>query len=182
MEKNLTALAKALNRDIEDLVVVILDRERHEELVADVRKTGARAKLVPDGDLMPCIAACARGTGVHMLVGSGGAPEGVIAAAAVRILGGYMQTKFWAKDAEEEQMMKKAKVDPEKIYTADDLAPGKNLIFCATGVTDGDVLKGVRFFGGGARTHSLVIASQSNKIRFVDTTHIFDKKEINYRL
>jgi fructose-1,6-bisphosphatase II len=182
VKKNLAAIAKALERDIRDLVVVVLDRDRHEELITDIRKVGARVKLVPDGDLLPGIAACMRGSGVHALMGIGAAPEGVITAAALRCIKGEMQARFWPKNKEEEKRLKKMGGDPKKIYKEADLASGKTIIFCATGVTNGDILQGVKFFGGGARTHTLVMSTQTGKIRFVDTTHVFDKKVIEYRL
>ncbi|MEA3355341.1 MAG: fructose-bisphosphatase class II family protein, partial [Patescibacteria group bacterium] len=181
-KKNLKAIAKALKREVRDLVIVILDRERHEELVAKVREAGARVKLVSGGDLTPGIAACMRGTGVHAVMGIGGAPEGVLTAAAMRCLGGQIQGRFWPKNKEQGLILKKMKMDREKIYSQDELASGKDIIFCASGVTTGDILKGVRFFGGGARTHTLVMSTKSGKIRFVDTTHVFNKKEIDYRL
>ena len=181
-KNNLKAIAGALKREIRDLLVVILDRERHEELVARVREAGARVKLVSGGDLTPGIAACMRGTGVHAVMGIGGAPEGVLTAAAIQCLKGEIQGRFWPKNKAQEDKLKEMKMDPKKIYSQDDLASGKQIIFCATGVTDGDVLKGVRFFGGGARTHSLVMSTQTEKIRFIDTTHVFDKKEIDYML
>lgn len=179
---NLRAISKSLDRDIRDLVVVVLDRDRHEELISDIRKEGARVKLVPDGDLMPGIASCMRGSGVHALVGIGGAPEGVMTAAALRCIKGEMQARFWPKNKEEESRLKKMGGDPKRVYKEGELASGKEIIFCATGVTDGDVLSGVRFFGGGARTHSLVMSTESEKIRFIDTTHVFDKAEIEFRL
>lgn len=180
--KNLKAIAKALERDVSDLVIVVLDRDRHEELISDIRKAGARVRLVPDGDLLPGIAACMRGTGVHALMGIGAAPEGVMTAAALRCIKGEMQARFRPKNAEEEERLKKMGGDPKKIYREEDLAGGETIIFCATGVTDGDVLRGVRFFGGGARTQSLVMSTQTGKIRFIDTTHVFDKNEIEFRL
>ena len=182
VKKNLAAIAKALERDVRDLVVVVLDRDRHEELITDIRKVGARVKLVPDGDLLPGIAACMRGSGVHALMGIGAAPEGVMTAAALRCIKGEMQARFWPKNKEEEKRLIKMGGDPKKIYKEANLASGETIIFCATGVTDGDVLQGVKFFGGGARTHTLVMSTQTGKIRFVDTTHVFDKKVIEYRL
>lgn len=182
VKKNLAAIAKALERDVRDLVVVVLDRDRHEELITDIRKVGARVKLVPDGDLLPGIAACMRGSGVHALMGIGAAPEGVMTAAALRCIKGEMQARFWPKNKEEEKRLKKMGGDPKKIYKENNLASGETIIFCATGVTDGDILQGVNFFGGGARTHTLVMSTQTGKIRFVDTTHVFDKKVIEYRL
>lgn len=182
VKKNLEALAKALEREIKDLVVVVLDRPRHEELIANIRKTGARVKLIPDGDLLPGIAVAMRGSGVHAVMGIGAAPEGVMTAAGLRCLKGEMQARFWPKSKEEEKRLKKMGGDPKQVYKTKDLASGKNIIFCATGVTDGDLLKGVRFFGSGARTQTLVMSAISDKIRFIDTTHVFDKKQIEYRI
>jgi len=182
VNKTLKIIAKSLEREVKDLVIVVLDRDRHEELISDIRKSGARVKLIPDGDLLPGVAACMRGTGVHAVMGIGAAPEGVMTAAAIRCLKGEMQARFWPKNDEEKKRLTKMGGKLGKIYSHQDLAGGKNIIFCATGVTNGDVLKGVRFFGGGARTHSLVMSNQSNKIRFIDTTHVFDKKHIDYRL
>jgi fructose-1,6-bisphosphatase II len=180
--KNLKVVAKALERDIKDLVVVILDRPRNEKYIKGVRSAGARVKLIPDGDLLPGIAVAMRGTGVHIVMGIGAAPEGVMTAAGIRCLKGEMQARFWPKDKSEESRLRKMGGSAKKIYKTDDLASGKQIVFCATGVTNGDVLKGVRFFGGGARTNTLVANTISNKIRLVDTTHVFDKKEIEYRL
>ncbi|MFZ5437929.1 MAG: class II fructose-bisphosphatase [Patescibacteria group bacterium] len=182
VKKTLKTLAKVLNRDIDDLTITVLDRDRHEELIADIRETGARVKLIPDGDLFPGIAACMRGTGIHAVMGIGAAPEGVMTAAALRCIKGEMQARFWPKNKEEETRLKKMGGQLNRIYTHEDLASGKNIVFCATGVTNGDILKGVRFFGDGARTHSLVMTNQSNKIRFIDTTHVFDKETIEYRI
>ena len=179
---NLQAIAKVLNRDIRDLVVVILDRDRHEELIAKVREAGARVQLVPDGDLLPGIIACLRGSGIHAVMGIGAAPEGVMTAAGIRCLKGEMQARFWPKNKEEEKRLQSMGGVLKKIYTHNELASGRTIIFCATGVTDGEALKGVRFFGGGARTHSLVMSTQTEKVRFIDTTHVFNKKEIEYRL
>lgn len=181
-KKNLAAIAKALDRDIKDLVIVILDRPRHEELMAKVREAGARVKLVMDGDLLPGIVACMRGSGIHAVMGIGAAPEGVMTAAGVRCLKGEMQGRLWPKNKEEEERLKKMGGKLNKIYSHEELASGKKIIFCATGVTDGEALKGVRFFGGGARTHSLVMSTETEKVRFIDTTHVFNKKEIEYRL
>lgn len=182
VKKNLRALAKALERKIKDLVIVVLDRPRHEELIADIRKAGARVKLVPDGDLLPGIAVAMRGSGVHAVMGIGAAPEGVMTAAGLRCLKGEMQARFWPKNKEEEKRLRKMGGDPQRVYQTEELASGQDIIFCATGVTDGDLLKGVRFFGGGSRTHSLVMNTISDKIRFIDTTHVFDKKQIEYRI
>jgi fructose-1,6-bisphosphatase II len=181
-KKNLKAVAKALDRDIRDLVIMFLDRERNEELIAKVREAGARVKLALDGDLLPGVAACMRGTGVHGVMGIGAAPEGVMTAAAMVCLGGGMQGRFWPKNDDEAKRLKAMGGSLRKIYSEKELASGKTIIFCATGVTNGDLLKGVRFFGGGARTHSLVMSTQTGKIRLMDTTHVFDKKEIDFML
>ena len=143
---------------MDDLVVIVLDRPRHEKLINDIRKAGARIKLISDGDLSAGISAAVIGTGVHAVMGSGGAPEGVITAAAMRCLNGYMLGRLVIdKPALEERIAKMGIKDKNKIYTADELAPGKQLIFAATGVTDGALMRGVRFFGEGVRTSSLIM-------------------------
>lgn len=180
--RNLKALAKSLDRDVKDLVIVILDRERNEELINKVRKAGARVQLIGDGDLIPGVACCMRGSGVHAVMGIGAAPETVITAAALRCLKGGLQARFWPKNEEEKKRLKKMGGSLTKIYTQKDLASGDNVIFCATGVTDGSILKGVRFFGAGARTQTLVTSTQSKKIRFIDTTHVLDHDAIKFRL
>ena len=181
-QKNLKAIAKSLGREVRDLVIMFLNRERNEELISKVREAGARVKLAEDGDLFPGIATCIRGTGVHGVMGIGAAPEGVMTAAGMRCLGGYMQARFWPKNEEETKRLKQMGGSVSKKYTDGELASGKTIIFCATGVTNGDILRGVRFFGGGARTHSLVMSTQTGKIRFMDTTHVLNKKEIDFQL
>lgn len=177
VKENLEALAKALGRDIDDLVVVVLDRPRHENLIKEIRAAGARIKLISDGDITPAIAATVEGTGIHALMGIGGAPEGVLSAAAVKSLGGEMQARIrWRNEEEKKRAIAYGMdISEDKVYTLDDLVPSDSIVFVATGVTKGDLLNGVRFFGGGARTHSLVIDSKQKLIRFVDTIHIFDK-------
>lgn len=182
VKKTLKTLAQALKREIRDLTVVILDRDRHKELIAHVREAGARVRLIPDGDLIPGVAVCMRGTAVHAVMGIGGSAEAVMTAAALRCIKGEMQARFWPKNDAEIARLKKMGGDPKKIYSHTELASGKHIIFCATGVTSGEVLEGVRFFGGGARTNTLVMTNQSGKIRFIDTTHVFDKKTISYYL
>jgi len=170
---NLQNLAKRLKRDVEDLVVVVLDRPRHERLIADIRKAGARIRLIGDGDLSAGIAAAVEGTGVHAVMGSGGAPEGVITAAAVRCVNGYMLGRLVIDTPElEERIARMGIPDKRKIYKAEDLAPGKQLIFAATGVTDGALMKGVRFFGEGIRTSSVLMTLQTSKVRFVESIHL----------
>jgi len=173
---NLRRIAKALERDVEDLVIIVLDRPRHEKLIGDIRKAGARIKLISDGDLSAGIAAAVIGTGVHAVMGSGGAPEGVITAAAIRCLNGYMVGRLIVKPDQEERLAKMGVKDKNRIYTADELAPGKQVIFAATGVTEGALLKGVRFFGEGVRTSSVIMTLATGKVRFVESIHL-DKKE-----
>ncbi len=176
-KENLDAIAKAEDREIGDLTVVILDRPRHEQLIKDVRDAGARIKLISDGDITPAIAAVVEGTNIHALMGIGGAPEGVLSAAAVKGLGGEIQARIRWRNEEEKKRAEKMGMDlsEERVYKTDDLAPGENIIFVATGVTAGDILEGVSFFGGGARTHSMVLTSRLKQIRFIDTVHIFEK-------
>jgi fructose-1,6-bisphosphatase II len=178
--KNLRIVADSLGRDVDDLTVVILDRERHRDLIEAVRRTGARIRLIGDGDLSAAISAAVSGTGDHCVMGSGGAPEGVLTAAALRCLGGQILGKFVPRNEAEAERCKAMGVDPERIYTTEELASGASIMFCATGVTDGALLKGVRFFGGGARTHSLVMGLQSRTVRFVDTVHLLEPDTIGH--
>ena len=174
--ENLGRIAEALGRKVGDITVVILDRPRHEALIAEVRQAGARIKLISDGDLSAAISCAVSGTGVHAVMGIGGAPEGVITAAAMRCLGGEIQARFrYRSDEERARGTRMGHGDEDRVYSSADLAPGENLVFAATGVTAGDLLGGVRFFGGGARTHSLVMAYQTKQVRFVDTVHMFDR-------
>jgi fructose-1,6-bisphosphatase II len=171
---NLRIIADSLGREIEDLTVVVLDRPRHEELIQSVRATGARIRLIADGDLSAAISCAVSGTGDHCVMGSGGAPEGVLTAAALRCLGGQIVGRFLPRNDAERQRCVTMGIDPDRTYDTAELASGVSIIFAATGVTDGSLLKGVRFFGGGARTHSLVMGLESRTIRFVDTVHMFD--------
>ncbi len=174
--ENLGRIAEALGRRVSDITVVILERPRHDDLIAEVRAAGARIKLIGDGDLSAAISCAVSGTGVHAVMGIGGAPEGVITAGALRCLGGEIQARFrYRSDEERERGARMGHGDEERVYATEDLAPGDNLVFAATGVTAGDLLQGVRFFGGGARTHSLVMAYQTKQVRFVDTVHMFDR-------
>jgi fructose-1,6-bisphosphatase class II len=186
VKQNLKAIARALNRDIQDLTVITLDRSRHKQLIQDVRSAGARIRLISDGDLSAGISAAVAGTNIHALMGIGGAPEGVLTAAAMRCLNGEIQAKLVfdperlgvdkTKVPPKEQVMERLQSmgikDPDKIYDTNDLAPGKRIIFAATGVTDGALLRGVRFFGTGKRTHSVVMTTDTKNIRFVDTVHV----------
>src|SRR4026208_1932417 len=186
VKDNLKNIARRLGRDIEDLTVIVLDRSRHKKLVDDVRAAGARIRLISDGDLSAGISAAVAGTNINALMGIGGAPEGVITAAAMKCLNGEIQAKL-VYDPErlgvdrdkvppKEEVLKRLNEmgisDGNKIYDTNDLAPGKKIIFAATGVTDGALLRGVRFFGAGKRTHSVVMTTDSKSIRFVDTVHV----------
>ena len=173
---NLGRIAQALGRRINDITVVILDRPRHETLIAEVRESGARIKLITDGDLSAAISCAVSGTGVHAVMGIGGAPEGVLTAAALRCLGGEIQARFRYRSPEEKARgATMGHGDEDRVYLTEDLASGENLVFAATGVTGGDLLKGVRYFGGGARTHSLSMAYRTKQVRFIDTVHMFDR-------
>jgi fructose-1,6-bisphosphatase class II len=170
--ENLRNIAAAFNRKVSDLTIVVLDRPRHEQLIGDIREAGARIRLISDGDLSAGISAAVRGTGVHAVMGIGGAPEGVITAAAMRCLGGEIQARLKATDAEQEERVKAMGYnDLSKIYKTEDLAPGSEILFSCTGVTDGELLRGVRFFGGGSRTSTLFMSLSRKIIRFIDTIH-----------
>ncbi len=175
VEENLKIIADSLDRKVEDLTVIVLDRPRHKDLIAKIREAGARINLIGDGDLSAGISVAVRGTGVHAVFGIGGAPEGVLTAAALRCLGGEIQGRLIVKDEGTWERMKKMGIkDPEKIYKTDELASGENIIFVATGVTNGNLLKGVRFFGDGIRVNSLVMRLKQRRIRFIDTIYLND--------
>lgn len=177
--ENIHALAKAMRRTPDELVVVILDRDRHDDLITEVRRTGARIKLITDGDIMPALAATVHGPNVHALMGIGAAPEGVLAAAALKCLQGYMQARFVIRDEQDRKRLTDAGVrNPDSVLEIDDLAPGKNILFAACGVTNGDMLKGVQFFGGGGRTQTLVMSLAEGTMRFVDSIHSFDRERL----
>jgi fructose-1,6-bisphosphatase II / sedoheptulose-1,7-bisphosphatase len=179
---NLKNIARRLQRGVDDLVVIVLDRPRHEKLIADIRKAGARIKLIGDGDLSAGIAAAVIGTGVHIVMGSGGAPEGVITAAAIRCLNGYMLGRLVINKPElEERIAKMGIKDKNKIYEAQDLAPGNQMIFAATGVTDGALMKGVRFFGEGIRTSSVIMTLKTGRVRFIDSIHLEKGADVKVR-
>ncbi|MDD5542250.1 MAG: class II fructose-bisphosphatase [Acidobacteriia bacterium] len=179
---NLKAIARRLDRDVEDLVVIVLDRPRHTDLISDIRKAGARIRLIGDGDLSAGISAAVLGTGVHAVMGIGGAPEGVLTAAALRCLNGEIQARLVvAKEGQRERMEKMGITDLKKVYMTEDLAPGRKMIFAACGVTDGNLLKGVRYFGDGTRTSSLLLTLEDRKVRFVDTVHLERRPDIKVR-
>ncbi len=174
--ENLKKVAEAKRCYVEDLTVVILDRPRHEKMIQEIRKAGARIHLIPDGDVAPAIAAAVDGSGVDILMGIGGAPEGVLAAAALKCMGGDMQGRLIFMSREERDRAKTMGIDDfDRIYSAEDMARG-DVFFAATGVTNGELLRGVRYTAGGAETHSIVMRSKSRTVRFVESRHFFDYK------
>jgi len=177
VEDNLRNVAKALNKDISDLTVTILDRERHQKLISKVREVGARIKLFGDGDVATAMATGFEHSGVDILMGIGGAPEGVIAAAALKCMGGEFQGKLYPMNDEEKERCKKMGADVDKVLTMEDLVKGEEILFAATGVSDGELLKGVLYSeNNAARTHSIVMRAETGTIRFIDTIHKLDKK------
>jgi fructose-1,6-bisphosphatase II len=182
VKDNLTAIARCLDRRVEDLVVIVLDRPRHEQLISDIRATGARIRLIGDGDLSAGIAAAVVGSGVHAVMGTGGAPEGVLTAAAMRCLNGEILARLVVSKPEHEERCRAMGIkDFKKIYRAKDLAPGSRVIFAATGVTDGTLMKGVRFFGDGVRTSSVIMQNDPHRIRFIDSIHVAPSAEVRIR-
>lgn len=175
---NLKWVARAKGKDVDDLTVVILDRERHREIIQEVREAGARIKLISDGDVAPAVAAAVADSGVDVLLGTGGAPEGVLAAAALKSMGGDMQARLVPATPEEERRCREMGLaDPRQVLRLQDLVRGEDVIFAATGITDGDLLRGVRYLPGNkARTHSVVMRSTSGTVRFIDATHHLDRK------
>jgi fructose-1,6-bisphosphatase II / sedoheptulose-1,7-bisphosphatase len=193
--ENLKILSQCLDRAIEDLVVVVMKRERHTDLIKEIREAGARVALISDGDVSAAISCAFSGTNIHALMGIGAAPEGVISAAAMRALGGHFQGQLvYDPDIVKTGLIGESKEsnlarlksmninDPDKVYDAHELACGETVLFAACGITTGTLMKGVRFFAGGARTQSLVISTQSNTARFVDTIHRFDAKPRSLQL
>ncbi len=186
--ENLKILSECLERSIEELVVVVMDRSRHKELIQEIREAGARVRLISDGDVSAAISCGFAGTNIHALMGIGAAPEGVISAAAMRALGGHFQGQLIydpevvqtgligeSKEGNLARLKEMGIDDPDKIYNAEELASGETVLFAACGITPGTLMEGVRFFAGGARTQSLIISSQSRTVRFVDTIHMFEK-------
>src|SRR5437588_916224 len=182
VRQNLDAIAKRLGRRIEDLVVIVLDRPRHERLIDDIRGTGARIRLIGDGDLSAGITAALVGTGVHAVMGTGGAPEGVLTAAAMRCLNGEIFARLVINTPEHEERCRAMGIkDFKRIYRSKDLAPGKSIIFAATGVTDGTLMRGVRFFGDGTRTSSVIMQNRPHRIRFIDSIHVPPDTDVKIR-
>ncbi|GGE05470.1 fructose-1,6-bisphosphatase [Marinithermofilum abyssi] len=177
VKDNIHAVAKALGKDINDVVVTVLDRSRHARLIEEVRSIGARIKLIPDGDVAAAINTGFPDTGVDILMGSGGAPEGVLAAVALKCLGGEIQGRLMPEDEVQFERCRKMGIsDPKKVLRMDDLVKGDDAIFAATGVTDGELLKGVRYKGTEATTHSLVMRAKTGTVRFIDGKHRLEKK------
>jgi fructose-1,6-bisphosphatase class II len=182
VRENLRAIARSLGRQVDELAVVVLDRPRHDKLIADIRATGARIRLIGDGDLSAAIAAAVAGSGVHAVMGIGGAPEGVLTAAAMRCLNGEIFARLVVNKPEDEERCRAMGIkDVKQIYRASDLAPGKHIIFAATGVTDGTLMKGVRFFGDGIRTSSLVMQTDPHRIRFIDSIQVYPGPSVKIR-
>ena len=182
VKQNLKAIARRLQRGVDDLVVVVLDRPRHQKLISEIREAGARIRLISDGDLSAGIAAAVAGTGVHLVMGTGGAPEGVLTAAALRCLNGEILARLVVNDdAQKERMQQMGIRDVTKIYNTAELAPGHRLVFAACGVTDGNLLRGVRFTGDGVLTQSVVMTSSTPKVRFIETTHLENKPDVKVR-
>ncbi|QRP47211.1 class II fructose-bisphosphatase [Amycolatopsis sp. FDAARGOS 1241] len=175
IDENIRRVARAKNSSVGDVTVCILDRPRHEQLVKEVREAGARIRFISDGDVAGAIAAARPSTGVDMLLGIGGTPEGIIAACAMKCLGGELQGRLWPKDEAEREKALAAGHDLDRVLTNDDLVRGDNVFFCATGVTDGDLLRGVHYRAGGATTQSIVMRSKSGTVRMIDGYHRLEK-------
>ncbi|HXW51051.1 MAG TPA: class II fructose-bisphosphatase [Candidatus Acidoferrales bacterium] len=182
VRENLELVANALERPIGEITVVILDRPRHKQLIEDVRAAGAKIKLISDGDVDAAIATAIEGTGIQVAMGTGGAPEGVLAAAALRCLGGNFMGRLKPRNDEEiKRALEMGFDDVNRVLTMDDLVKRDDITFVATGITDGDLVKGVRFFGNGARTHSIIMNSRSSTVRFVETVHRFRAEPFRMR-
>lgn len=177
VQENLVNVAEALGKSIDDLTVVILDRPRHQKLIQDVRDAGARIRLISDGDVSPAVACGVEGSGVDIMMGVGGAPEGVLAAAALRCLGGEMQGRLWPENAADIERAKALGiVDVNKLLTLDDLVQSDDVFFAATGITEGPLLRAVNFTAQGALTHTVVMRGKTGTVRFIEARHQFDKK------
>jgi fructose-1,6-bisphosphatase II len=172
---NLKAIAKAMGKEVNDLMKIILDRPRHNEMIEEIRRAGARIRIIPDGDVGAALMAAWPDSGVDVLIGIGGTPEGVLSACALRAMGGEIQGKLYARDADELRRGQEAGYDFGKVLTMDDLVSSEDVFFAATGITDGELLKGVRYFGDGARTDSLVVRGLTGTVRQITATHSLDK-------
>ncbi len=180
---NLERVAKAMHRNVNDLTVVALDRPRHRKIIEEVRAAGARIRLISDGDVDPIVNCGIEGTGIHMYIGRGGAPEGVLAAAGLKCLGGDMQARLVPENDEQTQRCHEMGIaDTRQVLTIEDLVKGDDCMFTATGITNCDLLRGVNFFGNGARTHTVSMRYATGTVRFVDAVHTFDRININVKL
>jgi fructose-1,6-bisphosphatase II len=175
--ENVNAVAKAKGVSAREVTIVVLERDRHDDLIGELRQAGAKVNLIRDGDVAPAIAAAQGGTGVDMLYGVGGTPEGVISAAALKCVGGGIQGKLWPRNDAERRQLLEAGLDPERVLTTDDLVAGQDVFVAATGVTTGALLRGVRYLPNGAVTDSIVMRSRSGTVRRVEATHALDKLE-----
>ncbi len=181
--ENLRRVAEGMERDVSDLTVVILDRERHEKIIRECREAGARIRLITDGDVAPAVECGIEGSGIHMVIGSGGAPEGVLAAVGLKCLGGDMQARLLPHNNEEiTRLHAMGMADPDKVLTLDDLVKGDDCIFSATAITECNLLKGLRYFGGGCRTHTLLLRYKTGTVRFIDTIHRFGEEKTPVKL
>ena len=175
MADNLRAIARATGKSVEDLTTIVLDRPRHDAIVAEIREMGARIRLIPDGDVAAALMTALPNTGIDVLIGIGGTPEGVLAACALRAMGGEIQGKLYARDEDELRRGKESGYDFDKVLTMDDLVSSEDVFFAATGITDGELLKGVKYYGEGARTESLVVRGLTGTVRRIDATHKIGK-------
>ena len=181
--ENLVRVANALERKVSDLTVVLLDRERHYGIMDEIRRAGARIQLITDGDVNPIVNAGIEGTGVHMYIGKGGAPEGVLAAAAIKCLGGDMQARLCPESEEEvRRCLEMGIVDCNQVLQLDDMVKGDDCMFTSTAITESNLLNGLRYFGGGVRTHSISMRYKTGTVRFVDAVHSFDRKDFAVKL
>jgi fructose-1,6-bisphosphatase II len=175
VSENIEAIAGAIGRKPSEITVAVLDRDRHEGLIEEIRTTGARIQIRPEGDLTPAIAVGMRGADLHAIIGIGGAPEGILAAAVMKCLGGEMQARMWpTQRSQVEKLREYGLTDPERKLTLDDLIRGTDVVFAATGITPGETLNGVRYFRGGARTHTVVMSTEPRVVRFMDTIHALE--------
>ena len=182
VKENLARVAKALDREIADLNVVVLDRDRHADIIREVREAGARISLISDGDVNPVVEACVEGSGVHMYIGRGGAPEGVLAAVAVKCLGGDMQGRLYPEDEEQIKRCHAMGItDVNKVLTLEDMVKGDDCMFTATGITNCNMLNGLRYFNGGVRTHTISARYKTGTVRFVDAIHNLERKDFEVK-
>ena len=180
--ENLRRLAEGMERDISDLTVVVLDRERHEKIIRECREAGARIRLITDGDVAPAVECGIEGSGIHMVIGSGGAPEGVLAAVGLKCLGGDMQARLLPHNHEEITRLHDMGIDPGRVLKLDDLVKGDDCIFSATAITDCNLMRGVRYFGNGCRTSTMLLRYKTGTVRFIDTIHRFGEEKTPVKL